>query len=464
MKLDPAPVARPNVLFLIADDHRFQALRSNGDPVVQTPTLDALAARGVSFQSTYIHGGCSPAVCVPSRAAVNTGVNPFRSQVSASSGDGPPRHSQVRPGQIRPELATMGETFRRAGYRTFATGKWHNDKAAFHRSFGAAGNVFFGGMCDHERVPVQDYDPTGAYGNERERTGEGDSSVLFADAAIGFLRAQKQAEPFFLYAAFTAPHDPRTPPEKFRAMYPPEATPLPPNFLAEHPFDNGELRIRDELLAALPRQAAEVKRHLAEYYGMISHLDEQIGRILGALAESGHAANTIVVYVADHGLSVGQHGLMGKQNLYDHSIRVPMILAGPGVPAGRRPEGLVYSHALFPTLCELAGIDVPASVETKSLAGTWQPGAGGSASVFTAYKDLQRMLRRGPWKLIEYTVPGQPLRRQLFDLASDPWETRNLAEDPAQRQRVEELGAELERKRAEFGAPPPGARSVAISS
>lgn len=465
MKPGLTPVPRPNVLFLIADDHRFQALRSNGDPVVRTPTLDALAARGVSFQSTYIHGGCSPAVCVPSRAAVNTGVNPFRAQVLASPGDGPPRHSQVRPGQIRPELATMGETFRRAGYRTFATGKWHNDKAAFHRSFGAAGNVFFGGMCDHERVPVQDYDPTGAYGNERERTGEGDSSVLFADAAIGFLRAQKQAEPFFLYAAFTAPHDPRTPPEKFRAMYPPEATPLPPNCLPEHPFDNGELRIRDELLAALPRQAAEVKRHLAEYYGMISHLDEQIGRILGALSESGHAANTIVVYVADHGLSVGQHGLMGKQNLYDHSIRVPLIMAGPGIPASVRPEGLVYSHALFPTLCELAGIDLPASVETRSLAGTWQPGAGGAESVFTAYKDLQRMLRRGPWKLIEYTVPGQPLRRQLFDLESDPWEMRNMAEEPAQRQRVEELSAELERSRAEFGAPPPpGSHAAAISS
>jgi arylsulfatase A-like enzyme len=395
---------------------------------------------------------------------LNTGVNPFRAQVPASPGDGPPRHSQVRPGQIRPELATMGETFRRAGYHTFATGKWHNDKAAFHRSFGAAGNVFFGGMCDHARVPVQDYDPTGAYGIERERTGEGDSSVLFADAAIGFLRAQKQAEPFFLYAAFTAPHDPRTPPEKFRAMYPPEATPLPPNCLPEHPFDNGELRIRDELLAALPRQPAEVKRHLAEYYGMISHLDEQIGRILGALSESSHAGNTIVIYVADHGLSVGQHGLMGKQNLYDHSIRVPMIMAGPGVPAGLRPEGLVYSHALFPTVCELAGIDVPTSVETRSLAGTWQPGAAGSASVFAAYKDLQRMLRRGPWKLIEYTVPGQPLRRQLFDLESDPWETRSRAEDPAQRERVEELSAELERRRAELGAPPPGSCSAAISS
>ena len=453
MNLTTSSKSRPNVLFLIADDHRFQALRSNGDPDVQTPTLDALAARGVSFQSTYIHGGCSPAVCVPSRAAVNTGVNPFRAQVS-SPGDGTPRYSQVQSGQIRPDLATMGETFRRAGYRTFATGKWHNDKAAFHRSFGAAGNVFFGGMCDHARVPVQDFDPSGAYGSDRERIGAGDSTELFAEAAIGFLRTKKPAEPFFLYAAFTAPHDPRTPPEKYRGMYPVESVKLPPNHLAEHPFDNGELRIRDELLAAQPREAAEVKRHLAEYYGMISHLDEQIGRILVALCETGQAEDTIVVYVADHGLSVGQHGLMGKQNLYDHSIRVPMILAGPGVPAGARPEGLVYSHALFPTLCELAGIDIPGTVETQSLTGAWQPGAVGAESVFAAYKNLQRMLRRGPWKLIEYTVPGEPPRRQLFELESDPWEMRNLAEEPAQRQRVEGMSAELERKRSEFGAPP----------
>ena len=449
------PSERPSILFLIADDHRYQAVRSNGDPVVQTPTLDALAARGVSFQSAYIHGGCSPAVCVPSRAAVNTDVNPFRAQDQAPVGEGPPRHSQVRPGRIRPELATMGETFRRAGYRTFATGKWHNDKAAFHRSFGGARDVFFGGMCDHARVPVQDYDPTGGYDNERERIGTGDSSVLFADAAIGFLREQDPAEPFFLYAAFTAPHDPRTPPDKYRAMYPPEAMPLPPNFQPEHPFDNGELRIRDELLAAHPREPAEVRRHLAEYYGMISHLDEQIGRILGALETTGHATNTIIVYVADHGLSVGQHGLIGKQNLYDHSIRVPLILAGPGIPVGRRPEGLVYSHTLFPTLCELSGIDIPATVEARSLRPVWQPGGAGNKIAFSAYKGLQRMLRRGSWKLIEYTVPCQPFRRQLFDLAQDPWETQNRADEPAQRGRVGEMSTELERQRVKLDAPPP---------
>lgn len=451
--------SRPNILFLIADDHRYQAVRSNGDPVVQTPALDALAACGVSFQGAYIHGGCSAAVCVPSRAALATGVNPFRAQQEAGPGapGEAPRHSQVHSGCIRPELALLGETFRRAGYATFATGKWHNDKASFHRSFAAARDVFFGGMCAHERVPVQDHDPAGGYGPERERVAEGDSSVLFADAAISFLRGHRSGSPFFLYAAFTAPHDPRTPPPAYRAMYPPEAMPVPPNFAPMHPFNNGELDIRDERLAAFPRDPAEIQRHLAEYYGMISHLDHQLRRILAALEETGGAANTIVVYVADHGLSVGQHGLLGKQNLYDHSIRVPLILAGPGTPAGRRPRALVYSHDLFPTLCELCGIQIPDTVESRSLRPVWEEETAGREAVFAAYKNLQRMLRRGRWKLIEYTVPRRPRFRQLFDLETDPWETRNRAGEPAQRSRVEEMAAELERERVRLGAPAPTA-------
>jgi arylsulfatase A-like enzyme len=460
----PAPASRPNILFLIADDHRFQAVRSNGDPVVQTPTLDALAARGVSFQSAYIHGGCSAAVCVPSRAAVNTGVNPFRAQVEGLPGDPLPLHSKVRSGRIRPDLALLGETFRAAGYRTFATGKWHNDRDSFHRSFSDARNVFFGGMCDHTKVPVQDYDPAGRYGRERERVGSTDSSVLFAETAISFLRAQRGDRPFFVYAAFTAPHDPRTPPPEYRELYPPAAMPVPPNFAPQHPFDNGELKIRDELLASFPREPGEVQRHLAEYYGMISHLDHQLGRILGALEETGQAANTIVVYLADHGLAVGQHGLIGKQNLYDHSIRVPLILAGPGLPSGRRPAGLVYSHDVFPTLCELAGIDIPDTVESHSLRLGWTPNAEGRDVVFAAYKGLQRMLRRENWKLIEYTVPGQPLRRQLFDLRADPWEMRNLVLEPAHRQRVADMSTELEEQRAMLGAPPPAEQTDQIPS
>lgn len=436
---------RPNILFLIADDHRFQALASNGDPVVHTPHLDGLAARGTSFQRTYIHGGCKAAVCVPSRAAIHTGVNPFRANGAGFT--------------IQPGLALMGESFRAAGYDTFATGKWHNDAPAFARSFAGARTVFFGGMCDHHRVPVQDFDPTGGYDKARERIAEGDSTVMFADSTIAYLKDHDRSRPFFLYAAFTAPHDPRTPPDEFRRMYPVKQIPVPPNFRPQHPFDNGELQIRDEKLAAFPRTISEVRRHMAEYYGMISHLDHQIGRILRALDETGEAQNTIVVYVADHGLSVGQHGLLGKQNLYDHSVRVPLIIAGPGVPSDARPTGLVYSHDLFPTLCGLTGVAVPSTVESRPLQPQWAAGARGRESVFSAYMGLQRMVCRGDWKLIEYTVPGQPLRHQLFDLAADAWEMRDFAAEPEHAARVADMARLLEAQRRQFGAPEPFTRS-----
>ena len=121
------------------------------------------------------------------------------------------------------------------------------------------------------------------------------------------------------------------------------------------------------MLAAFPRDPGEIKRHIAEYYAMISHLDEALGRLLAALEEKGELDNTIIVFSGDNGLAVGQHGLMGKQNLYDHSVRVPLIFAGPGIPQGEQRDALVYLLDIFPTLCDLTGTDIPASVEGHSL-------------------------------------------------------------------------------------------------
>ena len=117
--------------------------------------------------------------------------------------------------------------------------------------------------------------------------------------------------------------------------------------------------MRDEKLADFPRTPEETRRHIAEYFGMISDMDEKIGDILAALARKGLADDTIVVYTADHGLSVGQHGLLGKQNLYDHSVRVPLIVRGPGVPSGKRVDALTHTYDVYPTLCDLAGLEVP---------------------------------------------------------------------------------------------------------
>ncbi len=420
---------RPNVLFIIADDHRHSALGVTGDPTVATPALDAIAAGGTTVLQTHIMGGLTDAVCAPSRAALLTGTNPIR----ALGEDGGPRQGDATY-TTSPDLVVLPEAFRRGGYRTFFSGKWHNDTESFARSWDGADRIFMGGMSDHYRVPLHPFDPSGAYPQDAVYLGKLFSTEMFAEAAIRFLGEYDDERPFFAYVSFTAPHDPRTPPSPWDEMYDPSTIPLPPNFLPEHPFDNGELRGRDERLAAFPRSRHEVRTHIADYYGMISNMDHHIGGVLDALDGSGHRDDTIIVYVADHGLAVGQHGLMGKQNVYDHSIRIPLILSGPGIPVGTVTDSLHYNFDLFPTLCELAGIVIPDTVEGGSMLPSFH-GARGRDTLYSFYKNVQRMVKDERWKYIAYSVPGDMARVQMFDLSSDPWEANDLADDPTHRER-----------------------------
>jgi arylsulfatase A-like enzyme len=215
-------------------------------------------------------------------------------------------------------------------------------------------------------------------------------------------------------------------PKRFLEMYDPENVELPRNFLAEHPIDTGALRVRDELLAAFPRQPNEIKRHIAEYYAMISHLDHAFGQLHTALQEAGKLDNTIIVFAGDNGLALGQHGLMGKQNLYDHSLRVPLIFAGPGIPKGERRATPVYLLDIFPTLCDVTGTNVPESVEGKSLVPCMHsPDVDVRSSLYLAYANSIRGITEGGHKLIEYAC-GQT---QLFNLSDDPSEMENIADE-----------------------------------
>jgi len=395
-------------------------------------------------------GGLSGAVCVPTRACIHTGAHVFR----ASVGNRMDESSSLR--TLDPGHTFLAELFRRNGYATFATGKWHNDEASFARSFGEVENVFFGGMDSHFAVPVQDYDPSGVYDKSRQTIGEEYSTDLFGNAAIRFLERQDGSQPFFLYCAFTAPHDPRTPPPDWAGTYRPEAMPLPANFAGRHPFDNGEMLVRDEKLAEFPRTPEETRRHIAEYYGMISDMDEKIGEILAALSRMGLAEDTIVVYTADHGLSVGQHGLLGKQNLYDHSVRVPLILRGPGVPSGMLVDSLTHSYDVYPTLCELAGLEIPASADAQSLLPLMEGSAAETRPyLHSVYKHVQRMTQDKEWKLITYRQDGDQgsNRTQLFHLASDPWELNDLSGDDEFAAEKGRLEGELARWQEETGDP-----------
>ena len=430
-------MSKPNILFMIADDHRYSAMSARGNPHVRTPTFDRLMAQGTTFTHTYIMGSTSGAVCMPSRGMLLTGRSLFH------AADVSPNPRQYT---IPERYPLLPEVLQAAGYKTYGVGKWHNGRETFARCFEDGAKIFFGGMSDHDDVPTHDFDPTGEYPEDQRYRGEKFSTEMFGDAAIDFLDTYDDERPFFLYVAFTAPHDPRTPPPEYQ--YDPTSIPLPENFLSQHPFDNGEMQVRDELLAPHPRPEAEIKQHIADYYGMISHLDAKIGEILDALESNGQAENTIVVYTVDHGLAVGQHGLMGKQNLYDHSMRVPLIILGPDFPADTQISSLCYMFDVNPTLCDLVGVDVPDTVEARSLMGLFSdPASAHRSQIFSVYQNslpapedgcYQRMLRDGQYKLIEYFV-GTERHTQLFDMEADPHETKNLATDVAHNARIAQL-------------------------
>ncbi|MCL4834440.1 MAG: sulfatase-like hydrolase/transferase [Caldilineaceae bacterium] len=444
------PTSRPNILIFFTDDQRFDTIRALGNDAIHTPNMDRLVARGTTFCKGYIPGGSSGAVCMPSRAMLMTGRYLYRLE---GEGQGIPAEHLMLPEYLRGQ-----------GYTTFGTGKWHNGPAAFARCFSDGGEIFFGGMDDHWNVPACHFDPTGRYPDTRPHpidfgptqpiiqkrwdhiTPGKHSSELFAETAIDFLRGHTSDDPFLLYVAFMAPHDPRTMPAEYRGMYDPEAIDLPENFLLEHPFDNGDLYTRDELLAAHPRNPAEIRRHLADYYGMISHLDAQIGRVLDALEESGHGEDTLIVFAGDNGLALGRHGLMGKQNLYDHSVHVPLIFAGPGVPAGQQTDARAFLLDIYPTLCDLLGLPTPPSVDGQSLVPAIHSDGPGRDSLYFAYQDIQRALLGERYKLIEYCT-GEERHTQLFDTQADPLEMHDLSGLPEYASELASLRQAMQRAR-----------------
>ena len=414
---------RPNFLFLIADDHRFSALSGLGQEAVATPTFDRLMEDGTTFTHAHIMGSTSGAVCMPSRGMLMTGRNLFNT-----------------PDPLPSDIPLLPQLLWQNGYITFGTGKWHNRPQTFARSFSRGGKVFFGGMSDDQYAfPVNSFDPAGAYSEQLVEIADRFSTTLFADEVIAFINErQPDDEPFFAYVAFTSPHDPRTPPEPYTTMYKPTEIDLPPNYMQEHPFDLGIHTVRDEMLATQPRDEIEVRQHIADYYGMISHMDYEVGRILQSLDDKGLRDNTIVIYTSDHGISVGQHGLMGKQNLYDHSLRIPLIIRGPGIESGRQTEALCYLFDLFPTICERAGIALPETNEGNSLNAVLSGYTDvHRRSIFAAYQDLfgypdvkpyQRMVRGSHYKLIESYLEGA-VTTQLFDMIHDPYEINNLCDE-----------------------------------
>ncbi len=419
-----APQNKPakNILILYSDDQSYRTIRALGNKEIKTPNLDWLVKNGLSFQQAHVMGGHQGAVCIPSRAMLLTGR-----YVNRLPNDG----------SIIPDsLISLPEVLRKKGYTTFHTGKWHSDKKSYTRMFSQADHIFFGGMHfpkegGQEHPRVNHFDSTGQYPLEKSFLSNTYSSHLYAQTAIDFLSSKAVKEkPFFCYVAFTSPHDPRTPSPKFAKAYDPTNISLPPNFLAEHPFNNGDLNVRDENLLPHPRTKEAVKNDIAAYYGMISELDEQIGRIVSTLKKEGLLENTLIIFAGDNGLAMGQHGLLGKQNLYEHSIRVPMIFSGPGIPKNVKNNSFVYLSDITPTIYDYLDTETPKSVEAKSLGPILRnPVKSIRENIYNVYGHWSRSIKtKDGYKLILYNVNGVQTT-QLFQLKTDPWEKHNLAKN-----------------------------------
>lgn len=444
----PPPGSKPNVLFLFADDQCFETIRAFGHTDIETPNLDRLALRGTTFTHAYNMGSWSGAVCVASRTMLITGRSVWDAHSIYDATD-KQRQAEV----LWPQLMN------KAGYRTYFTGKWHIRTDAA-KCFD---------VTRHVRAGMPPTVPT-AY--DRPREGVADTwspydeslggfwsggkhwSVVAADDAVDYLReAKEETKPFFMYVAFNAPHDPRQAPKEYIDRYPLKRIEVPKNFLAEYPYKDAigcSHKLRDENLAPMPRTAHAVQVHRSEYYASITHLDSQIGRILDALEASGQADNTWIFFTADHGLAVGRHGLFGKQNMYDHSIRVPLVVVGPGVAANRKLESAVYLQDVMPTALELAGATRPSHVFFHSLLSLLNGERRTSYydAIYGAYLELQRAVVHDGWKLIAYPEAGVV---RLYDLKADPLEMHDLAADPSHASRKIELLKRLRGLQKELG-------------
>ena len=438
--------AGPNILLIVSDDQRPDTIQALGHPVIETPHLDRLVALGTSFSRAY----AGYPICHVSRAQILTGTHAFRALPGYPGG------------AIDPGLATMAGTFTAAGWHVAYSGKWHNDGHPLERGYAVTSGLYSSGGgkgITQPEVDARGRPLTGYRGWTFKDAGNSplpdhgvglqpDNSRRIVDGALRAMETAPANRPWFLHVNFAFPHDPRMWPVNMEGHYDPAAIPLPPNFAATHPFDHGNLTGRDERLLPFPRTEADIREELALYYAMITDLDREVGRLLEALPSF---EETIVIFTSDQGLALGSHGLIGKQNCYEHSIRSPLIIAGPGLPRNERSAALVHLHDLFPTLCDLTGTPVPPGVTGKSIAPLLRGESGRVHEYIVGmFTDTQRMICDERWKYVTYPQAG---REQLFDLESDPHELRDLSASAEGAGELERLKTRLTVWRRENGDP-----------
>ncbi len=458
---------KPNVLFIYADDQCFESIYSDRDRV-ETPNIDRLMAQGTSFTQAHNQGGWSAGVSVASRTMMATGSYLWRAaQMSPTSkfkvgGNNLPPEQPIYEVVQKPRPVLWSELMRDAGYETYMAGKWHVDVSA-KGLFDHLGHVRAGMPSQHQDcydrvfdgVTEDKWTPSNpAYGGFW--AGGRHWNEVLCEETVGFLDTAKGSEkPFFMYIAFNAPHDPRQSPQEYVDRYPADEIAIPESFCGGYPYADAigmGKYLRDENIAPFPRNERSVQVNRQEYYALITYMDEKIGEILDHLEATGQAENTYVIFTSDHGIAIGDHGFMGKQNMYERSIRVPLIITGPDVARGKQIDEFVYLQDIMPTALEIAGVERPDHVDYHSLLpmATGKSKRSAYDHIYGAYLGVQRMVKSRDYKMIIY--PNVNVVR-LYDLRKDPNELNDLASDPKQKRRLLSLFEELKRLQAEVGDP-----------
>lgn len=432
---------KPNIMFIFADDQTYESIGAYGLTEVKTPHLDRLVERGVSFTHSYNMGAWDGAVCVASRSMLNTGAFVNRAQ------------------KMTQKVPQWAELMKEGGYKTYMTGKWH--VKGIQPKFDVTKHVRGGMPRQTKERYARKFDPDN-YENEWTPwdtqyggfwQGGTHWTQVVADNTLEFFdQVKNDDQPFFMYLAFNAPHDPRQAPKEYVDLYPLDSIRVPENFLPEYPYAEAICgkNLRDERLMPYPRTEYAVKRNRQEYYAAVTYMDHHIGRMLDALEASGKADNTYIIFTADHGLSVGHHGLAGKQSMYEHSMRPPFIVVGPGIQPKSHIDAPIYLQDAMATALEWAGIEKPEHVEFKSL----MPLIRGEKTVqydriYGKYTNTQRMIIQGDWKLIFYPKAAKKMR--LFHLKKDPYEMNDLIDNPEYTHVVQALRAEFVELQKEMG-------------
>lgn len=414
---------QPNILFILTDDQDAATLGVYGDTECSTPNLDRLAEQGIALTGAHQMGSFLGAVSTASRTMIMTGRNVWNIQelrknmnkYEAKCGNADSVSMDA------PEYNSLPAVFHRAGYETFRTCKAGN-------SYEAANALFdqrFDKVC-------------------RENTDE-KGSKWHADHVIKYFddRASDQSEdkkPFFVFLGFSHPHDARHGKPELLEKYGAEdvATPtvmsdkmpsLPVNWLPEKLFHDGHPDLRDEckVFGVMERRdELTIRNEKGKEFACIENIDIQIGRVLEALEKTGELDNTYIIFTADHGIAVGKHAYMGKQNLYEHTFRVPFIVKGPNVKKNATSVGNIYLMDLLPTFCDMAGIEAPEGLDGKSFKSVVE---GKEQTIretlYGVYcggtKPGIRCVKNGDWKLVKYDVLDGTVRKtQLFNLKENP--------------------------------------------